>query len=387
MRPDTGRNDPAFEFRGSAAWICAGESATAVPRGTSATLGARLARAFDGAPESTIVAGALPFDLTEEDSFWVSTSPRIGGLAGAAPSMAGWTIREMTPAAVYEAGVARALEIIAAGAGQPDGLQKLVLARRLEAMSDREIDRAALMDRLTADPAATAFMLRLPERGQGPRYLAGASPELLMEKRGDRIISHPLAGSSARSADPHADAAARASLAASSKDRHEHRHVVEFLLDTLAPLCHELRCPDGPEITSTRALWHLGTRIEGRLRDPEEPSALLATRVHPTPAVCGVPQARAAALIPELEDGPRGFYAGTVGWNDRRGDGSWYVTIRSAEIEGRVARLHAGAGLVLGSDPETERRETATKFRTFLSALGLEGAELDTLVETMEASR
>ena len=118
-------------------------------------------------------------------------------------------------------------------------------------------------------------------------------------------------------------------------------------------------------------MWHLGTRIEGMLKDPEMPSVVLAALLHPTPAVCGVPMARANALIHDLEPVPRDFYAGAVGWCDARGDGAWYVAIRCAEIAGATARLYAGAGIVPGSDPMAEAAETGAKFGAFLAALGL----------------
>ena len=118
-------------------------------------------------------------------------------------------------------------------------------------------------------------------------------------------------------------------------------------------------------------MWHLGTRIEGRLRDDSTPSVLLASALHPTPAVCGMPMARAADLIRKLEPVARDFYAGAVGWCDANGDGAWYVAIRCAEISGRQARLYAGAGIVPGSDPMAEAAETGAKFGAFLAALGL----------------
>jgi isochorismate synthase len=72
-----------------------------------------------------------------------------------------------------------------------------------------------------------------------------------------------------------------------------------------------------------------------------------------------------------LEPNDRGFYAGTVGWTDRSGDGAWYVAIRSAEICGAQARLYAGAGIVAGSDPMAEAVETGAKFGAMLAALDL----------------
>ena len=76
--------------------------------------------------------------------------------------------------------------------------------------------------------------------------------------------------------------------------------------------------------------------------------------------------------IADLEKFDRGLYAGMVGWCDENGDGEWAVTLRCAEIRKRNIRLMAGAGIVAGSDPDAEFRETENKFKTMLQALGLD---------------
>ncbi|MNC45018.1 Isochorismate synthase DhbC [compost metagenome] len=148
-------------------------------------------------------------------------------------------------------------------------------------------------------------------------------------------------------------------------------------MDALAPWCSELRAPPAPALVSTRTMWHLGTRIEGRLHRPNEVSAAeLAALLHPTPAVCGAPRDRAAAMIRELEAYDRGFYAGALGWTNAGGDGAWYVALRCAEICGAEAHLYAGAGIVDGSDPVAEADETSGKFQAVLRALGVGEASL-----------
>src|SRR5699024_1377416 len=146
----------------------------------------------------------------------------------------------------------------------------------------------------------------------------------------------------------------------------EHQTVVEAVLDTLAPYCTEL--PARPEtiLRKTANLWHLGTPITGTLKQADTSSAELAAALHPTPAVCGLPRTPAHAAISELENFDRGFYAGAVGWTEANGDGEWHVAIRCAEIEAARVRLYAGAGIVPGSNPQQETRETADKFTLML---------------------
>jgi isochorismate synthase EntC len=86
--------------------------------------------------------------------------------------------------------------------------------------------------------------------------------------------------------------------------------------------------------------------------------------------VCGTPRDAALETIHDLEQIDRTIYAGIVGWMDARGDGEWAVALRCAEMQGRIALLFAGAGIVADSDPESELAETDAKFRSMLEALG-----------------
>jgi menaquinone-specific isochorismate synthase len=91
--------------------------------------------------------------------------------------------------------------------------------------------------------------------------------------------------------------------------------------------------------------------------------------MHPTAAVGGTPRASALELIRSLEAAPRGRYAGPIGWVDARGDGEFALALRCAQIDGRHARLWAGAGVVAESDPDAEVAETTVKLEAALSAL------------------
>ena len=200
----------------------------------------------------------------------------------------------------------------------------------------------------------------------------GASPELLVARRGDQVTCQPFAGSAPRSADPGIDAANGAALAASGKNRHEHQLVVDTMHQALAPLCHSLDVAAEPQLSSTAALWHLSTPIRGTLRESSDHGNRSGPGAASHPAVGGVPTALAVDAIAELE-GDRGFYAGAVGWCDAGGDGRWVVAIRGAQLaaDRRSAVATAGGGIVAESDADDEVAETTTKFRTVLTALGV----------------
>lgn len=352
-----------------------------VRRGAIDSLASRVAAFFadyqDGPP---VVMGALPFDRSQADYLFQpeifndtagerSSPPRRMVL----PDAVRCAITPVPAPAAYGEAVAAALKLIADSAGEPDPLTKVVLSRSLELASTHEFDAGRLLAALARDPSITAFSTILPTGADAARpLLVGATPELLVSRSGSEVVSHPLAGSARRYADPASDRASAAALATSEKDRREHQAVVDAVFDALSPYCRDLKAPEGTMLRSTASMWHLGTRIVGTLKDADTPVAELASVLHPTPAVCGLPRERSAAVIDQLEGYDRGFYAGAVGWANEAGDGEWYVSIRSARLAGCHATLYAGAGVVAGSDPAGETDETSAKFVALLSALGID---------------
>ena len=83
----------------------------------------------------------------------------------------------------------------------------------------------------------------------------------------------------------------------------------------------------------------------------------------------GAPSAAALDWLERFEDLDRGWYAGPIGYVYASGDGEFRVALRSALLRGRVARLFAGAGIVVGSDPGRELAETRLKLRALLAPL------------------
>ncbi|GAA2882620.1 isochorismate synthase DhbC [Pseudonocardia halophobica] len=351
------------------------------PRATAVAEALEAARA--AGVRDPLVVGALGFGPDAESSLVVPAVVRRADPLGAAPpaepglaeSLQGWAVRQRPAPEEYEAGVRRALALIDDG-----GLRKVVLARCLELTAGQEVPVPALLRRLArANPTAHAFAVDVTAPGDpATRTLVGASPELLVSRRGSEVVANPLAGSLPRVPGTSAEAEAEnrrrvAALRASDKDRREHALVAAQVGEVLGRFCTDLHVPAEPEVIGTPTMWHLSSRITGRLPDgPAVSSLALAEALHPTPAVCGVPVPEARAVIADLEPVDRGYFTGLVGWTGPDGDGEWVVTIRSAEVSERTVRLFAGAGIVEGSQPEAELAETSAKFRTLLRAIGME---------------
>lgn len=286
--------------------------------------------------------------------------------SGRRPYVSAHRVTERPSREQYADRVREALDRIASG-----HLDKVVLGRSLDIVSDPPLDPGAIVTRLLADrPGRYVFRVPLAADPSGS-ILIGASPELLVGRRGRFVRSLPLAGSVARSADPREDVARARALLESAKDRAEHAFVVEAIRSALAGLCDDLSAVDAPGSVSTDTLHHLGSRVTGTLTQGAHASALhLAQLLQPTPAVGGVPTTAALQAIAELEE-DRGPLTGAVGWVDAAGDGEFAVAIRAGVLDGGHLRLFAGAGIVAGSDPAAEVDETGAKLATMMKAVGL----------------
>ena len=269
-----------------------------------------------------------------------------------------FTTEPLTPIAHYLAAVEAARDAVREGA-----LAKAVIAREIRVTSDEPIDIHAVLQRLRA-----SF-------GSSFRYsidgFVGAMPELLVAVTGNAVRAQPFAGTTPRTGDPETDQRAAAELLASAKNQTEHRVVIDMIHDTLLPWCSYLDWEPEPSIIAVANVQHLGTRMEGHLSDPRPNVLELVRALAPTPAVGGFPRDAALALIERVEGFERGRYAGSVGWVDSAGDGTWAVALRCAEFsdDRRCARLVAGGGIVADSEPLAELAETQAKFQAMLSAI------------------
>jgi menaquinone-specific isochorismate synthase len=321
-----------------------------------------------------IAVGALPFDRNEPASLvvpaavvrrdadgrqWLTT---IGdGAPSAEPSPDavlpdGFRLTSPRSHPDWQRTIAEAVAEIEAGR-----LDKVVVAREVLVEANRPIVVPDVLERLRAlYPACVVFSVD---------GFLGASPELLVERRGSSVRSHPLAGTFPRSGDPHADDLLARQLVASVKDQREHRFVIDEIDRVLRPLCVALDVPAEPTIMQLRNVLHLGTEIGGTLSAPAPTALELTAALHPTPAVAGTPTDQALAWLDANEGLGRGRYAGPVGWVDGNGDGMFSVGIRSAEVSGERARLFAGVGIVEGSEPARELVETQLKLQALLAAI------------------
>jgi len=238
-------------------------------------------------------------------------------------------------------------------------LDKVVLARDIHAHSDQDIDPRYLLKNLSNSyPECWSFSVN---------GLVGATPELLIRRSGDAVLSRVLAGTIRRD-ESATDSELASTLLTSGKDLEEHEFAVSSVATSLALHCTDMNVPTNPRVLRLSNVAHLATDISGTLVD-SAPALVLAGSLHPTAAICGTPTGRAKSLIQELEQMNRNRYTGPVGWINAKGDGELGIALRCAEINGNTARLFAGCGIVSESNPEDELAESNAKFIAMRDAL------------------
>lgn len=240
---------------------------------------------------------------------------------------------------------------------------KLVLTRAVRLRAEQPLAIAPVLDALAAQhPGCATFGV-----GRGGRAFVGASPETLLRIDGAQVTVDALAGT-AWLADA-VDAATPPTLSVGAdKNRREHDFVARAVVDALGSLCEEVAAPEIPEVLRFNALQHLCRRVTARRRS--DVSALdLVARLHPTPAVGGVPAVAALDWLATHGDRRGAWYTGGIGWVDAAGNADIAVALRCGLLHGREATLFAGAGFVAGSEPAQELAETEAKFSVMRAAL------------------
>ncbi|AQS18315.2 isochorismate synthase [Clostridium beijerinckii NRRL B-598] len=325
-----------------------------------------------GALKGKMIVGAIPFDLEESGCLYVTNKWEVLQIP--------FKERKIVPSnsiqnnyvvnTKYVPTPERYMKMVEEAVKDIKGgsLDKIVLSRGVDLTFEKQVDVLEILKRLCVDnEAGYTYATNLYNNS----FLVGASPEMLVSKRQKHIYSNPLAGSRPRGINANEDKLISEELMTSTKDQKEHKFVVNNIVDKISKICKEVTYQKIPVLIKTKQLWHLSTLIEGTLKDLRQTVLEAAITIHPTPAICGVPQSAAYKKIAELEGYNRGLFTGIIGWCDENGDGDWAIVIRGAQICPNNVKIRAGAGIVQDSEAVSELEETKVKFRTMLNGLGM----------------
>ena len=299
---------------------------------------------------------------------------------GAATTGAGGTARGLSSSSIesslgrdeYIRAVEVAKDAIAAG----EAIQ-VVLARRqsfdlpVDPSTGLPLDGIGLYRSLRrVNPSPYLFFTRVPGF-----EVVGASPELLVQLDGDKLTTHPIAGTRPRGADAREDAILAEQLQRDPKERAEHVMLVDLGRNDLGRVARAgtVTVSKYMEVERYSHVLHLVSHVEARIKpDLDALDALRA--VFPAGTLSGAPKVRAMQLIAAAEGERRGLYGGAVGYLGYDGNLDTAITIRSAVLKDGRAHIHTGAGIVAGSVPEREFEETEHKAAALRRAIELAAA-------------
>jgi len=200
--------------------------------------------------------------------------------------------------------------------------------------------------------------------------LVGSSPEILVRLRDGQVTVRPIAGTRPRGKTAEEDAALAESLLNDPKELAEHL----MLLDLGRNDAGRVSKPGSVRVTERNIVeryshvMHIVSNVTGDFDDKRFDSIDALKATFPAGTVSGAPKVRAMEIIDDLEAEGRGPYAGAVGYFAANGSMDTCIVLRTGLVKDGRLHVHAGAGLVADSVPESEYRECVNKARALFRA-------------------
>lgn len=242
--------------------------------------------------------------------------------------------------------------------------KKIVLAREMRIQLNEKAHIPLLLKKLLeTQPNSYIFAFE-----QGDNCFLGATPERLVQVEGEKLLSTCLAGTARRGKTIKEDEQIANELLNDQKNREEHDYVVKMIKESIEPYCENINIPDEPVVLRLRNLQHLYTPVTAKLKRQFSVFNIIE-KLHPTPALGGVPKEKALQFIREHELLDRGWYGAPIGWLDSNENSEFAVAIRSGLVQNDEVSLFAGCGVMRDSTPEMEYEETNMKFLPMLTIL------------------
>ena len=259
----------------------------------------------------------------------------------------------------YRAAILRAKQYIAAG-----DIYQVNLSQRFQCEVDAtpmEFYRALR----ESNPAPYCAYLDI-----GEAQIHSSSPECFLNIHDRHVVTRPIKGTRPRGATSEEDARIAAELLASPKDNAELVMITDLERNDLGRVCEfgSVRVSELVRVETYATVHHLVSTVEGRLRNDVSPVDCVRA-CFPGGSITGAPKIRAMEIIDELEPHARGVYTGAIGFLGYNGLTHLNVAIRTVVQQGRELTFHAGGGIVVDSEPDSEYDETLVKAQGILNAI------------------
>ncbi len=152
-----------------------------------------------------------------------------------------------------------------------------------------------------------------------------------------------------------------------AKNREEQAIACRYIREIIRTFDPDLT-ENGPYTARAGHMIHLKTDFYFRLPDTKKLGSLLK-KLHPTPAVCGLPKEETFGFISRHEGYDRSYYSGIIGWLNPDDETNLYVNLRCMNTKKEQTFLYAGGGILASSTPETEWEEITQKMNIMRNIL------------------
>jgi anthranilate synthase component 1 len=320
---------------------------------------------FDNLRQTVTIASADPGEV-ERARHDLEQSTDLRPLATPDPAAVPAEIDVLMDDATYEAKAERAKEYIRAG----DAFQ--IQLGRTTVTSAAGTDPFDVYRALRVlSPSPYMYFVDFPERDGAPSLqIAGASPETLVRVEDEIVTVRPLAGTRRRGRTPAEDVALAEELLADPKELAEHVMLIDLARNDVGRVAEtgSVKVPVRMQVERFSHVMHIVSEVCGRVRPDLGPWDVIRA-AFPAGTLTGTPKVRAMQIIRELEPRARGVYGGAVGYVGPSRDLDLAIAIRTILCQKGQFEITAAAGIVEGSVPALEAKETRNKARAGLAAI------------------
>ncbi len=200
--------------------------------------------------------------------------------------------------------------------------------------------------------------------------IIGASPEILVRLRDDKVTIRPIAGTRPRGKNLSEDNFYKKDLLSDKKEISEHLMLLDLGRNDIGKISkiNTVKVTEQFKIEKYSHVMHIVSNVTGEFdKKKSKYDTLMAG--FPAGTVSGAPKIRAMEIIDELEKNKRKIYAGGIGYFSANGDFDTCIALRTALAKNGKYYVQAGAGIVADSIPEKEFQETVNKSKALIKAL------------------
>lgn len=200
--------------------------------------------------------------------------------------------------------------------------------------------------------------------------IMGSSPEAQLVVQNRKAEIHPIAGTFKRTGNDETDSALAKQLSEDPKENSEHVMLVDLARNDLSRNGHGVQVEKYREVQFFSHVIHLVSKVTGKLNDKTTTMQTVAS-TFPAGTLSGAPKHKAMQLIESIENTPRNFYGGAIGFMDFEGNFNHAIMIRTFLSKDHQLHYQAGAGIVSDSSEENEMQEVYNKLGALTKALDL----------------